>query len=82
MVPAFIGVWWLGDAAIGTMLVFSQVVLSLQLPFAMWPLIRFISSRTLIGEFANGPLRKTLAWGLFGVSSLANVWLVGSVLTG
>ncbi len=82
LVPAFIGVWWLGDAAIGKMLVLSQVVLSFQLPFAMWPLIRFTSSRTLMGEFANGPLRKAVAWGLFGVISVANVWLVGSVLSG
>ena len=82
LVPAFIGVWWLGDAAIGKLLVLSQVVLSFQLPFAMWPLIRFTSSPALMGEFANGPLRKAMAWGLFGVISVANVWLVGLVLTG
>jgi len=82
LVPAFIGVWWLGDGAIGKMLVFSQVVLSFQLPFAMWPLIKFTSNRAMMGEFANGPLRKTVAWGLFGVISVANVWLVVSVLTG
>ena len=82
LVPAFIGVWWLGDAAIGKLLVLSQVVLSFQLPFAMWPLIRFTSSPALMGEFANGPVRKAMAWGLFGVISVANVWLVGLVLAG
>ena len=62
------------------MLVLSQVVLSFQLPFAMWPLIRFTSSPALMGAFANGPLTKILAWGLFGAISVANVWLIGTVV--
>ena len=80
--PAFLGVWWFGDGGVGKMLVLSQVVLSFQLPFAMWPLIRFTSSRAMMGGFANGPVLKSLAWGLFGVISAANVWLVASVLSG
>ncbi|APW39972.1 divalent metal cation transporter [Rhodoferax koreense] len=81
LVPAFIGVWWFGDDAIGRMLVLSQVVLSFQLPFAMWPLIRFTSNRQMMGEFANGPVLKALAWLLFVVISAANVWLVASVFS-
>ena len=80
LVPAFVGVWWLGDAGIGKMLVLSQVVLSFQLPFAMWPLIRFTSSRAMMGTFANGPVLKVLAWGLFALISLANAWLVALVI--
>jgi manganese transport protein len=80
--PAFLGVWWFGDGGVGKMLVLSQVVLSFQLPFAMWPLIRFTSSRALMGGFANGTLVKLLAWGLFGVISAANVWLVASAVLG
>lgn len=49
LVPALIGVLWLGEAAVGKLLVLSQVVLSLQLPFALWPLIRFSSDRGLMG---------------------------------
>ena len=78
--PAFFGVWWFGEGGIGKMLVLSQVVLSFQLPFAMWPLIRFTSDAKLMGQFANGPLVKGAAWGLFGVISAANVWLVTSTL--
>ena len=78
--PAFLGVWWFGDGGIGKMLVLSQVVLSFQLPFAMWPLIRLTSSAKLMGRFANGPLVKLAAWGLFGLISAANVWLVTSTL--
>ena len=81
LVPAFVGVWLLGDGAIGKMLVLSQVVLSFQLPFAMWPLIRFTSSLEMMGPFANGPVLKVLAWSLFAVISAANVWLVVSVLS-
>ena len=79
LVPAFVGVWWFGDDAIGRMLVLSQVVLSFQLPFAMWPLIRFTSDRGMMGDHANGPLLKAAAWLLFAVISAANVWLVASV---
>ena len=79
LVPAFVGVWWFGDSGVGKMLVLSQVVLSFQLPFAIWPLIRFTSDRGLMGGFANGPVMKATAWGLFGVISIANVWLVATV---
>ena len=78
--PAFLGVWWFGDGGIGKMLVLSQVVLSFQLPFAMWPLIRLTSSAKLMGSFANGPFVKLAAWGLFGIISSANIWLITSTL--
>lgn len=76
LIPALIGVWWLGDGAVGKMLVLSQVVLSLQLPFALWPLIRFTSDPELMGPFVNRAWVRWLAWGLFGLISLANVMLL------
>lgn len=76
LIPAFIGVIWFGDGAVGKMLVLSQVVLSLQLPFALWPLIRFTSDKSLMGPFANSAVTKTLAWGLFGLISAANLTLM------
>jgi manganese transport protein len=76
LIPALIGVWWLGDSAVGKMLVMSQVVLSLQLPFALWPLIRFTSDSQLMGEFVNRPWVRWLAWGLFGLISMANIMLL------
>jgi len=82
LVPALVGVWWLGDEGVGKMLVLSQVVLSFQLPFAMWPLIRFTSDRSLMGGFANGRVLRGLACALFAVISVANVWLVGVALAG
>jgi manganese transport protein len=74
--PAMAGVLLLGDHAVGRMLVMSQVVLSLQLPFAMFPLIRFTGNRALMGEFANSAVTRITSWGLFAVISGANIWLV------
>lgn len=76
LIPAFIGVWLLGDGAVGKLLVMSQVVLSLQLPFALYPLIRMTSDRQLMGPFVNRWPTRVLAWGLFGVISAANSWLI------
>lgn len=80
IIPAFIGVVALGDRAIGTLLVASQVVLSVQLPFAMYPLIRFTDDKALMGRFANSRLVSASAWVLFVAISGANAWLVAQVL--
>jgi len=80
LVPALAGVLWLGDGAVGKLLVFSQVVLGFQLPFAIWPLARFTRSRALMGGFANGRLMQATTWLLFGVVTAANVWLTISLL--
>jgi manganese transport protein len=76
IVPALGGVLWLGEHPVGRMLVLTQVVLSLQLPLAVWPLIRFTSSRELMGRFASGPVARGTAWSLLAVIAGANLWLV------
>lgn len=76
LIPAFIGVWLMGDNAVGKLLVLSQVVLSLQLPFALYPLIRMTNDRQLMGPFVNRLPTRILAWGLFAVISGANAWLI------
>ncbi|MBU3079497.1 Nramp family divalent metal transporter [Sphingomonas quercus] len=80
LVPALIGVVWLGDHAVGRLLVLTQVILSVQLPFAIYPLIRFTSDRGIMGEHANGPGMRIVAWTLFGVIAAANVWLLRGLL--
>ena len=76
LIPAFAGVWLMGEDAVGKLLVLSQVVLSLQLPFALYPLIRMTSDERLMGPFVNRWYTKALAWGLFVVISAANAWLI------
>jgi manganese transport protein len=80
LVPALVGVMLLGDHAVGRLLVLSQVVLSLQLPFALYPLIRFTGNRRLMGIFANNAAIRITAWTLFCVITAANLWLVLQVL--
>ena len=82
LIPAFIGIGMMGEAGVGKLLVLSQVVLSMQLPFALWPLIRFSSSRELMGDFASTVGTQLLCWGLFAVISAANVWLLWQLSLG
>ncbi|TPW33937.1 Nramp family divalent metal transporter [Oecophyllibacter saccharovorans] len=55
-----IGLW--GEGHVGSLLIFSQVVLSLQLPFAVIPLVVFTSSRRKMGPFALSPFWVAMAW--------------------
>jgi manganese transport protein len=80
--PALAGVLWLGEGSVGRLLVLSQVVLTVQLPFALWPLIRFTSDRKLMGVFASGPLVKAIAWLIFCVIATANAWMIWGILSG
>ena len=82
LVPALIGVLSLGEHSVGKLLVLSQVVLSLQLPFAMYPLISLTGRRELMGVFVNAWWTSWLAWLLFAVISAANIWLVWQALAG
>jgi manganese transport protein len=76
LVPALLGVWWFGENSVGRLLVISQVVLSFQLPFAIYPLIRFASDRKLMGTFKIRAHTQMIAWTLFMIISSANLWLV------
>jgi len=82
LVPALIGVLWLGEAGVGALLVASQVVLSLQLPFALWPLIRFNRQRDIVGAFVAPAWLTALAWLLFAAITAANLWLLAKTVTG
>lgn len=76
LIPAYIGVKVSGAHALGGLLVLSQVVLSLQLPFAIAPLILFASDQDLMGSFSVVGFRKFLYWVLFGIVTIANFILL------
>lgn len=82
IIPALIGVLWMGEHAVGKLLVFTQVVLSAQLPFAIYPLIRFTSNKAMMGPFANKLPIQLLAWLLFAVIVAANLWLMIQIFGG
>ena len=62
VIPAMICILLYGDAGVTRLLVLSQVVLSLQLSFAVIPLVTFTSSREKMGEFVNPTWLKVTAW--------------------
>jgi manganese transport protein len=62
IIPAVIVISLMGDTGTYKLLIVSQVILSMQLPFAVVPLVRFTSSRIKMGPFANPRLIKVLAW--------------------
>ncbi|TZF84129.1 iron/manganese transporter [Pedobacter sp. BS3] len=62
IIPAFLTIVYYGDDALGGLLVLSQVVLSLQLGFAIIPLIHFTSDKTLMDGFAIKTGTKIIAW--------------------
>ncbi len=68
VVPAVVVVGLYGDRGADDLLVLSQVILSMQLGFAIWPLMRFTSDPRKMGEFANKPWLKVLGW--------LTVWIV------
>lgn len=62
IIPAFLTILYFGEGALGELLVFSQVVLSLQLGFAIIPLIHFTSDKEAMKGFAIKKWGKILAW--------------------
>jgi manganese transport protein len=80
IIPAVIVTALYGERGVGSLLILSQVILSLQLSFAVIPLVIFTSDRRKMGAFANGPLLKAAAWTVALVIAGLNAWLlVGTV---
>jgi manganese transport protein len=76
IVPALIAIVFFGEQSTGQLLVFSQVILSLQLSFAVIPLIMFTSDRRLMGEFVNPKWLKITAWAVATIIVGLNSWLL------
>jgi len=81
IVPAFIVTLTQGQDGIGRLLLLSQVILSLQLPFAMFPLIRFTASRAIMGPFASPRWMTRAAWATMALIVALNAILVGRALS-
>lgn len=81
IVPAVIVIVIYGDKEVGQMLIFSQVLLSMQLAFAVVPLIHFVSDKEKMGEFAIGLNTKILSWLIALIISVLNFQLVYQEVT-
>ena len=76
IVPALIVIILFGEGSTTNLLVFSQVILSLQLPFAVIPLVMFTSNQRLMGEFVNPFWLKAVAWLVASIIVGLNSWLL------
>lgn len=81
IIPALFTIIYFGDGALGSLLVLSQVVLSLQLGFAVIPLIHFNSDRKVMKEFTIKLWVKILAWLSAAVIVYLNIKLVVDEIT-
>jgi manganese transport protein len=82
IIPAVIVVYLYGERGSGALLVLSQVILSMQLPFAVFPLVMFTSDRVKMGRFVSPMWVRMLAWFIAIVISALNVWLLYQTFAG
>src|SRR3954469_14332924 len=76
IVPAVIVAWLYGERGTGELLVLSQVILSLQLSFAVVPLVMFTSDKVKMGRFVNPRWMTILAWAVAAVIAVLNGYLL------
>ena len=82
ILPAAIVAVLYGESGTAQLLILSQVVLSLQLSFAVIPLVRFTSDRIKMGEFVNPRWLNVLAWTVAVIIASLNAWLLVQTASG
>lgn len=82
LVPALLAIIWWGDGSLTQLLILSQVILSVQLPFALIPLVYFTARRGVMGEFRAPRWLTGVAGAIALVIVCLNSWLVWQTITG
>jgi len=82
IVPALVTIALYGERGTGQLLILSQVILSLQLPFAVFPLVAFTGDSTLMGSHAAPRWVRWLAWPVAVIIAVLNAWLLVQVARG
>src|SRR5690348_5540983 len=77
IIPAALTIYFAGEHGVYQLLILSQVILSMQLPFAIIPLVHFTNDRNRMGEFANRTWIVMLSWVTAAVILVLNAWLMG-----
>lgn len=80
VIPALIATFYYGERGTAELLVLSQVVLSMQLSFAVVPLVWFTGRRDLMGRFTSPVWMQALAWGIAAVIAGLNLYLLTTML--
>jgi manganese transport protein len=81
IVPAVIVAALYGESGTGQLLILSQVILSLQLSFAVVPLVQFTSEKAKMGVFVNSPAIKVIAWTVAVIIISLNLYLLFQTFT-
>jgi manganese transport protein len=76
ILPAVVVILLYGERGTGPLIILSQVVLSLQLPFAIFPLVQFTSDPKVMGRFTSSWWIKALAWPVVVIIAVLNVYLL------
>ena len=82
IIPAILVVMVYGERGTGPLLILSQVILSLQLPFAVFPLVMFTGDVHKMGSFVNPPWVKVLAWMVAVIIAALNIYLLYQTFAG
>jgi len=82
IVPVVIVTWLYGEGGTGKLLILSQVTLSMQLPFAVIPLVQFVSDRKKMGTFAISRPVAILSWIVASIILVLNVKLLFDTVMG
>lgn len=82
IIPAVIVTAISGEHGTAQLLILSQVILSLQLSFAVFPLVMFTGDKLKMGEFVNSLWVKVLAWLVAVIIASLNVWLLLQTVNG
>lgn len=81
IIPAFLVIYFMGESETGSLLILSQVILSLQLGFAIIPLIHFVSSKQKMGHFTIPLWQKITSWITVSIIVFLNCQLLVSRLS-
>jgi manganese transport protein len=79
LIPAIIVIIFSGERGLGNLLIISQVILSIQLSFAVIPLVFFTSRKKTMGEFVNPLWVKIGAISIACIIGALNIWLVANI---
>ncbi len=82
IIPAVIFIGLYGSNAATELLIFSQVILSLQLSFAVFPLLMFTGNKKIMGEFANSIPLNIVTWIIGIIIASLNLWLLKGIFLG
>ena len=82
IIPAIFVTWLYGEQATGRLLILSQVILSLQLPFAVIPLLLFATDKARLGALVAPRWQAVLGWGTAALIVALNVKLLADAALG